>query len=145
MCEIFTSWISMWQRCWCSPTRHNLSAWSNITFIYWNEDTWQTLLISYLLALCRLMLQLDKFPVRESVDSLYRECADMHYIQYLSRSHETQHRTRFKVKEVPSVHLQGDFTTSKTHKLSQKHHGSPVFYSFVHGGIGHEGTNRCQL
>ena len=43
--------------------------------------------------------------IRESVDSLYRDGADTQYIQYLSKSHETQPRTRFKLKELPSVHL----------------------------------------
>ena len=43
--------------------------------------------------------------IRESVDSLYRDGADAQYIQCLSKSHETQLRTRFKRKEVPSAYL----------------------------------------
>ena len=31
--------------------------------------------------------------------------ADAQYIQYLSKSHETQLQMRFKLKEVPSVYL----------------------------------------
>ena len=39
--------------------------------------------------------------IRESVDSLYRDGADTQYIQYLSKSHETQPQACFKLKEVP--------------------------------------------
>ena len=41
--------------------------------------------------------------IRELVDSLYRNGADAQYIHY--KSHETQPRTRFKLKEVPSICL----------------------------------------
>ena len=40
--------------------------------------------------------------IRESVNSLYGGGADTHYIQYLSKSHETQPQTGFKLKEVSS-------------------------------------------
>ena len=43
--------------------------------------------------------------IRESVDSLYRNGVDPQYIQYLSKSHEIQPWTCFRLKEVPSVHL----------------------------------------
>ena len=35
----------------------------------------------------------------------YQRDADAQYIQYLSKSHETQRQMRFKLKEVPSIYL----------------------------------------
>ena len=63
--------------------------------------------------------------MRESVDSLYRDDADAQYIQYVSKSHETQPRMHFKLKEASAQHTSlSDFTISKTDKLSQKHCGT---------------------
>ena len=52
--------------------------------------------------------------IRESVDSLYRDGADAQYMQYLSKSQETQPRMHFKLKEVPKVkaNIQSPIPTS---------------------------------
>ena len=58
--------------------------------------------------------------IRELVDSLYRDGADMQYIQYLSKGYATQPRMHFKLKEVPSVHL---WVILQPAKITQKHRG----------------------
>ena len=51
----------------------------------------------YMCVLCIYIHIVTILYIRKSVDSLYRDGADAQYIQYLSKSHETQPQMRFKL------------------------------------------------